>query len=203
MKPPPTLVEMIENADPFDLHPQYDGQKVVGIDPGSHGALALVGIGRGWPLFEAVDMPIRDRGKSVTNNVLDGKALGMLLRRWAPTLVVVEDVQPMPSRPESEDDERRSMPARTAFTFGGFCLGTVAVCEALGLDVVTVRPAQWKKAAGLTRVGDRTRSNVKAESLAVARSLWPGGPFDRVRDENKAEAALIARFGAASQMKFF
>lgn len=193
------------SADPFDLHVQYDGQTVVGIDPGAHGALALLGLGRGYPVLELSDMPIRDRGKSVTNNVLDGKALGLLLRRWSPTIVVVEDVQPMPSRPEGDEQEadRRTMPARTAFTFGGFCLGVVAVCEALGFDVVTVRPMQWKKAAGLAKVGNRLRSDVKAESLWRANEIWPDAAFNRVRDEAKAEAAMIARFGLGSQMKFF
>lgn len=198
----------VPEYDPFELDVQYDGQKVVGIDPGAHGALALLGLGRGYPLIEAVDMPIRDRGKTVTNNVLDGKALGRILRRWMPTIVVVEDVQPMPARGRIEGDneqasERHDMPARSAFTFGGFCLGVVTACEAMGFDVLLVRPMIWKRAAGLGKVGDRARSDVKAESLALARTLWPDGPFERVRDEAKAEAALLARFGLGSQMRFF
>lgn len=196
------------SADPFELAVQYDGQKVVGIDPGAHGALALLSLGRGFQLLEAVSMPIRDRGKTVTNNVLDGRALGVLLKRWEPTIIVVEDVQPMPARGRIEGEneqasERHEMPARSAFTFGGFYLGTVAVCEALGFDVITVRPVQWKKAAGLARVGDRSRSAVKAEALALARTLWPDSPyFERAKDEAKAEAALMARFGMNSQMRF-
>ena len=202
-------------SDPFamdaPLVPQttIPRDRVLGVDPGAHGALALIGLGGGWPFLSAVDMPIRDRGKTVTNNVLDGKALARIVREWDPKIVVVEDVQPMPSRERFESgsaDEpapREAMPARHAFTFGGFCLGVVAVCEALGYDVVTVRPAVWKKAAQLRRVGDRTRADVKAESLARARDIWPQAPFERVKHEARAEAALIARFGLTSQMRFF
>lgn len=177
-------------------------QTVLGIDPGAHGALALLSFGNGFKLLGTADMPIRDRGKTVTNNVVDGRAFGHLIREWNPSLIVVEDVQPMPSRPEDDDDDRTPMPARSAFAFGGFALGVVTACEALGFDVVQVRPAVWKKTAGLPKARNRRTSEVKADALALARKLWPEGPFVRAKDEAKAEAALIARFGASSQLRF-
>lgn len=179
-------------------------QTVVGIDPGAHGALGCITLGGGWRFVDAADLPVRDRGKSVTNNVLDGRLLAKILSRWQPTLVVVEDIQPMPSRPEGEETEadRRSMPARAAYTMGGFCLGVMAACEALGYDVVMTRPTSWKRAAGLARVGDRLRSDVKRESLELARSLWPDAPLERAKHEGRAEALLIARFGMSAQTSF-
>lgn len=197
-------------ADPFGLEAPAARRRqcVVGIDPGSHGAMAQVELGAGWDFLDAVDMPIRDRGKTVTNNVLDARRFAAQLGLWnsraAIKFVVVEDVQPMPSRERGEGEpERVEMPARHAFTFGGFCLGIPAVCEALGYEVLLVRPQQWKKAAGLRRVGDRTRSDVKAESLQRAREVWPSAPLELAKHENRAEAALIGRFGISSQMRIF
>jgi hypothetical protein len=191
-------------ADPFSLGAKR-GQTVLGVDPGARGALSLIGLGSGWDFIDSADMPVRDRGVTVTNNVPDGKRLSQLLAQWRPTIVVVEDVQPMPSRPEGDETEadRRDMPARGAFTFGGFCIGVVVAIEALGYDVVLVRPVAWKKAAGLAKVGSRTRSEVKGEALCRAREIWPHAPFERAKDEARAEAALIARFGLGSQMRFF
>lgn len=179
-------------------------QTVLGIDPGAHGGLGLITLGAGWQYVASAVLPVRDRGKEVTNNVLDGKALGRILREWAPTLVVVEDVQPMPSRPEAGETEadRRSMPARSAYTLGGFCLGVMAACEALGFDTIMVRPSSWKRAAALPKVGQRRRSEVKADSLRLARELWPTAPLGLARDEAVAEALLIARFGLSTQVSF-
>lgn len=193
------------SAEPFDLDVQYDGQTVVGVDPGSHGALALLTLGRGFKLLEVVDMPIRDRGKTVTVNQLDGRALRRIIQRWQPNLAVVEHVEPMPSKPGDECPAckrgRHQMPPKQAFTFGEM-FGIHTALECMGVDVVLVRPQVWKLAAGLVR-GDKGRAEVKAASLALAREMWPEGPFERVKDEARAEAALIARYGMLPQATFF
>lgn len=193
-------------ADPFGLADRP--QTVLGVDPGAHGALALITLGNGFRFVDAADMPIRDRGKTTTINCLDARALRALVQRWRPTIAVIEDAQPMPSKGNAEDAcptchrGKSTMPSKQAFTFGGMCESVRAVLEALDVDTVLVAPQTWKRAAGLKR-GEKSRSEVKAASLALAREIWPDAPLKLARNENRAEALLIARFGLTSQMRFF
>ena len=72
----------------------------------------------------------------------------------------------------------------------GVGYGTIlGVCGALRLPVRHVTPAVWKRAAGL--------SKDKGASRRRACELWPAhsASFGRVRDDGRAEAALIARHG--------
>lgn len=200
------------HSDPFSLGATaWPLQRVLGVDPGSHGALALLELGRGYAYLGGHDMPIRDRGKKTTNNTPDGKALRKIILEWKPTIAVMEDVQPMPDRIGGRDDSlcpgcgrsKSAMPPKHAFTFGEMCGGVRTALEALEVDVVMVTSQAWKRAAGLGARGERTRTEVKAESLALARTLWPDAPLKLARSEALAEAMLIAKFGLSSQMNFF
>jgi crossover junction endodeoxyribonuclease RuvC len=73
----------------------------------------------------------------------------------------------------------------SVFKFGMAYGAAISICERLG-DWRTVTPKVWKKAMGL--------SKEKAESLALARELWPTAPLSRVKDNGRAEALLLAEW---------
>jgi len=74
----------------------------------------------------------------------------------------------------------------SAFSFGVSFGGAIALAQRFRAPWHLVRPAMWKKAMGL--------SSDKAESLAMARELWPEAPLARVKDNGRAEALLLAEY---------
>lgn len=152
---------------------------VIGIDPGASGA--LVAMSADGTLLWVRDMPVhtvaRD-GKQRT--VVDARALaahlvGDLYR--GPLTVAVEDVGYIPGDG-----------GLGAFAFGR-AVGIVhGVVGALGLPMRTVRPQVWRKALG--------HRGGKGEARQMARDRWPQhiNAFARVKDDGRAEAALIAEW---------
>lgn len=82
-----------------------------------------------------------------------------------------------------------SMPKQglsSTYKFGRAVGAIEAVCELTGQLVTHVRPQKWKKEMEL--VAD------KKDSLIKARNFFPEAPLSRVKDHNKAEALLLARW---------
>lgn len=79
----------------------------------------------------------------------------------------------------------------------------MAVMTLANLDVHRVTPRAWKAFYGIKEPSkgavDRDGKKLpdgKKQALALARKFWPGcQAFAREKDHNRAEAALIARFG--------
>jgi hypothetical protein len=79
----------------------------------------------------------------------------------------------------------------------------MAVMTLAKLDVHRVTPRSWKAFYGIKEpvkgvVGPDGKKlpDGKKQALALARKFWPGcQAFAREKDHNRAEAALIARFG--------
>lgn len=154
--------------------------RVLGVDPGCGGAIALLDGGR----LEAVhDMPVFRilRGKSEKREV-DGYRLGNLIRELKPDIAFVELVGGITGQ---------SAPA--AFNFGRASGGVEYALKALGVRVELVPPGTWKKAMKVNASKDGARAS------ACAR--WPGVAawFARVKDDGRAEAALIAEWGRVQQ----
>lgn len=150
---------------------------VLGVDPGIKGAMAIL-----YPdgKVTAIDMPVVD-------GVVDVERCCSVLRSVAPTFVVMEQVWAMPSRPDAAG-KRRGMGAATSFTFGrsyGRMEGAIIAC---GFKIHLVTPQKWKKFFGLDADKERARM--------LALRMWPSGQFGRKADQGRAEAALIARYGA-------
>jgi crossover junction endodeoxyribonuclease RuvC len=80
-----------------------------------------------------------------------------------------------------------------AFAFGRSRGVVEGVLAALGVPVVFIAPASWKRAVGLPPGRDGAKD--AARSAAIAR--WPAKAalFARVKDDGRAEAALIAVAG--------
>lgn len=146
---------------------------VIGVDPGASGALAL--LTAEGQLVTAVDMPAHD---GVVSGVLIADQLDRWWIEYRPAVAWIEQVHAMPQQGVS-----------STFKFGR-ALGCVeGALAAARLPIRYVTPAKWKKDAGLNAD--------KAASRRRATELWPTQAelFARVKDDGRAEAALIARHG--------
>lgn len=150
----------------------------IGFDPGKSGAIALL---RGEQLIDVADMPI------VADKVSPALVAEIVTRYcerisgYAGTggvTCVIEDVSAMPGQGVT-----------SMFTFGRSKGVLEGVCAAKGLRTTYVRPSQWKR--------DLRISKEKASARRLATELWPAraGLFARVKDDGRAEAALIALWG--------
>lgn len=156
---------------------------LVGIDPGVTGGLAFI---EGKHLLGLHDMPVVTDADNKRRPSAPG--IAALFHQYRPQTAVIEWVNAMPSVP-GKDGKRRTMGAQSAFNFGrGF--GVVeGTAQALGLEVQLVRPATWKARAGL-------RKQRKDYARTVALQLHPEADLHKKRDIGKADALLIAIFGA-------
>lgn len=156
--------------------------RVLGIDPGAKGALALVLHG----CLEWVhDMPTRKHtlaGGTVKTRI-DTVKLAEVLRLARPDFVVLEQVN-------SHSGEG----AAGAFSFGrGVGAVEGAIGAVLGMTPTEVPPATWKRLVGVRKGLDGDR---KGPAKVKAAKIWPShGPMLLKARADKAEAALIAWYG--------
>ena len=175
---------------------------VLGIDPGKSGGLAIIaGLPMQKPrIIDCIDVPTDDDG-------VDALAVISFIQQNPPDLAYIERVSPMPSLPEnSKGGRRQGMGATSAFNFGGavFTLRTCVI--GLGLRLVRIEPTQWKKFHGLSKLVDPANGarleqrKVKEAGRQRALALFTNGAayFPNIGHHNRAEAALIAAYGAAS-----
>lgn len=151
---------------------------IVGIDPGITGALAMYDPASGRVL-KVEDMPISAKGTGHGNQVA-AHVLATLLRSWVPSLAIVEAQGAMPKQ------------GVTSMLSLGRTMGVIeGVLAALEVPYVTVRPGEWKRRAGLLKAD-------KDQSRTLALQLNPqfAEALRRQKDHGRAEAMLIARFGA-------
>jgi len=145
---------------------------ILGVDPGKSGAIA--GLSLNGRLIGVDDMP-------VVGPIISPVLLDQLVHNYVDPLVdrpgtaVIEDVHAMPKQGVS-----------SVFSFGR-ALGVVeGVVAGNGFAVQYVSPAKWKRQLGLTN--DKGTSRRRAIELWPERADW----FKRVKDDGRAEAALIA-----------
>lgn len=157
---------------------------MLGIDPGLSGALALLDTDGG--LVKVWDVPTMARssgkGNEINGYILadifsEVKEIGLAMGHKIE--VMIEAVGPMPTD---------SRPA--AFKFGETCGVLRGVICANFLTLHFTRPQQWKKYQGLIKKD-------KNASRSLAMQKWPESrdQFARVKDADRAEAALVADFG--------
>lgn len=146
---------------------------ILGIDPGIHGALALIDDG---DLVALWDMPIVVSPKNKRQKV-DGAQLASWLGKRHIDHAWLEQVGASASRAGS-------------FAFGRSVGIVEGVLETLGIPVTRVAPQTWKPAMGCA-------GSDKSVSRAKAAELLPGYAklFARVKDDGRAEAALIGLYG--------
>jgi crossover junction endodeoxyribonuclease RuvC len=154
----------------------------VGIDPGLSGAVAFYD-----PLkssFHVVDMPtkwVSRNGKR--RRQIDCVELGTVLDLYTSGRDVrafVEQVNAMPGQG-----------VISMFSFGRAAGVVDGELGAMGVDPVYVLPRVWQARAGLApKCG-------KDEHRALAKRVWPKHwkSFERAKDDGRADAALILRYG--------
>lgn len=154
--------------------------RILGVDPGAYGALALLADGT---LSEVLDMPVlRVRRGKTDKAEVDGYTLAAALRALQPDIVYIEQVGGLPGQSAS-----------AAFNFGRAAGAVEYACKTLGYRVEMVSPITWKKAEKL--------GPGKDDSRAAAMRRWPtwAKTFERKKDNDRAEAALIAEYGRKQQ----
>ncbi len=158
---------------------------VIGIDIGTKGALAL--LSPAGELIEVADMPILRDGPANRPNV-NAALLASIVRRWRPSRAFVEYVGARP----------KESPAG-AFAFGRSKGIIEGVCASAGLPVTFLTPCVWKRAIGIPPGKDGAKDAARSEAIR----RWPGHAelFARVRDDGRAEAALIALAGLIRSRK--
>lgn len=144
---------------------------ILGIDPGASGGIAFY-----FPSYpervSVQDMPAVDGRVSAAE-------LAAIVRQFSPDAAIVELVGAMPGQGVS-----------STFKFG-MAFGTACgVVSALHVPTHFVAPGKWKRSYGLDADKEKARRR--------AIELWPSCAehFARKKDHGRAEAALIARYGA-------
>lgn len=150
---------------------------ICGIDPGLSGAIAFLNDGE---LLSVADLPLVDvqHGKGSRKELSPALLHDMLVHTEIRIAkAVVEQVGASPQ-----------MGTTSAFRFGENYGAILAVLACCGIRTETVRPQTWKKNMGL--------GPDKSLSRAMAIKLWPDQSqyFARVRDDGRAEAALLAEY---------
>ena len=148
----------------------------IGVDPGITGAVGVLKNGQYLAVF---DIPSVEKGSGVVKREINPAGLAReISARLDPkefVEVVLERVSAMPGQGSS-----------SVFSFGdsyGSCRATIAV---LGLPMVLVPPAAWKKHFSLGRD--------KEESRALATRLFPQADLSLKKHADRAEALLMARY---------
>lgn len=155
---------------------------IIGVDPGASGAVAV--LDHEGVLIYLIDMPtIELRVGKANKHRVSPELLAEDLADYAGNATAwVEQVTAMPGQGVS-----------SMFAFGESYGIVKGVLAALGIRINLVTPAKWKKSMELNAGKDGSR--------AKAVQMWPKSAelFKRVKDDGRAEAALIAEYGRRNQ----
>lgn len=154
----------------------------IGVDPGLHGAIALLSDGH----LQVFDIPLMEITKNrKAREVVDEQALENMIRFLAslnPRIVTIEQVGGITGQSAS-----------AAFNFGDI-FGVIRTFFRAYAKCETQRPMpqKWKKYFGI--------GSLKGDSVKIADNLFPGysdlfrGPRGALKHD-RAEAALLAYYG--------
>ena len=152
--------------------------KIIGIDPGLSGAIAVLENNKVIKLFDMPVMPDGKKNKKQLNSAQLVKILKENILNKDDISIVVEQVNAMPGQGVT-----------SMFNFGQTFGAIKGVCAALGLPIFFVRPSKWKKHFELI-------NSSKDASRTKAIEMYPliVDQLSRKKDVNKSDAILIARF---------
>ena len=155
--------------------------KILGVDPGIHGGLAIViANGDGMAqLVDAIDIP-------VTGVAAKERVDPIAIRVWAethkPQYAIIERAQAMPRQGSS-----------SGFKYGRATGEIGAVIACCRIPTRIIEPSAWKKFHRL-RGGEKESGRQRALQLFLAAHAL----LTRKKDHGRAEATLIALYGAKS-----
>jgi crossover junction endodeoxyribonuclease RuvC len=161
--------------------------RVVGVDPGVNGALAVFDP-TSDPVISVFDLPSikLSVGKGSRTRLDEDRcwALVSVACAFGVDLFVIEDVNGYGEQPGS-----------AGFVFGAAAGLLTGMAVAVGASRRRVPPSVWKKAYGIR---GKTRAEKKNASRIAASHLFPKQAhfFARVKDDGRAEAALLSHYAA-------
>ena len=159
--------------------------RIIGIDPGLSGAIAILEDGKIKELFDMPVMPDGKKNKRQLNNALLVKLIKDNIKNIEDTVMVVEQVNAMPGQGVT-----------SMFNFGQTFGAIKGICAALGLPIFFVRPAKWKKHFELI-------NSSKDSSRTKAIEMYPSisEKLSKKKDVNKSDAILIGRYYSETRIK--
>ena len=158
--------------------------KIIGIDPGLSGAIAVL---ENTKVLNIFDMPVMSEGKK-NKRQLNSALLVSLIRenisKSEEVAIVVERVNAMPGQGVT-----------SMFNFGQTFGAIKGICAALELPIFFIRPAKWKKHFELI-------NSSKDSSRTKAIEMYPklSNQLAKKKDVNKSDAILIARFFSETRL---
>ena len=159
--------------------------KIIGIDPGLSGAIAVM---HDKKVINLYDMPVMAEGKKNKRQLNSSQLVNIIkenINEGEETIVVVEQVNAMPGQGVT-----------SMFNFGQTFGAIKGVCAALKLPIFFVRPSKWKKHFELI-------NSSKDASRTKVIEMYPtlSGQLAKKRDVNRSDAVLIAKFYFETKLK--
>ena len=152
--------------------------KIIGIDPGLGGAIAILENKNVLKLF---DMPVMAEGKKNKKQLNSAQLVNIIkknINKSDDVAVVVEQVNAMPGQGVT-----------SMFNFGQTFGAIKGVCAALNLPIFFVRPSKWKKYFELI---NSSKDSSRTKVIEMYPSL--SSQLSKKKDVNKSDAILIARY---------
>ena len=151
----------------------------LGIDPGVHGGLAVVEITDGAApiLVEAIDVPVVGTG---AKERVDVAAIRNFIEKHKPIRALIERAGVMPKQGIA-----------SGFKYGravGAIEAAIALCA---IPIEVIEPSTWKRFWHLPG-----KDKERARQLALEKFPAAHASLARKKDHQKAEAALLALYGA-------
>ena len=159
--------------------------KILGIDPGLSGAIAILEKKKVLNLF---DMPVMAEGKKNKKQLNSAQLVNIIkenIINEEEVVVVVEQVNAMPGQGVT-----------SMFNFGQTFGAIKGVCAALNLPIFFVRPPKWKKYFELI---NSSKDSSRTKVIEMYPSL--SSQLAKKKDVNKSDAILIARYYYDTKLK--
>ena len=159
--------------------------KIIGIDPGLSGAIAIM---QEKKVINLVDMPIMSEGKKNKRQLNSAQLVKIIkenIENNDEIAVIVENVSAMPGQGVT-----------SMFNFGQTFGAIKGICAALELPIFFVRPSKWKKHFDLL---NSSKDSSRTKVIEMYPSL--SNQLTKKKDVNKSDAILIARFYSETRFK--
>ena len=158
--------------------------KIIGIDPGLSGAIAVLENNKVLNIF---DIPVMSEGKKNKRQLNSALLVNLLKENIIDNEdveIVVEQVNAMPGQGVT-----------SMFNFGQTFGAIKGICAALELPIYFVRPSKWKKHFELI-------NSSKDASRTKAIEMYPklSNQLSKKKDVNKSDAILIAKFYSETRL---
>ena len=149
---------------------------VIGIDPGLTGGIAVLE-SESKELIKVEDMPIIPEGGK---KKVSGRGLMKIFGSYSRHQVEMVYLEKVGARP--------AQGVVSMFSFGRSYGAVEAAVSLMGFPLTYVTPQRWKRSAGLM-------GTHKDASRGKVLDLYPDADVHRKKDNGRADAVLIARYG--------